>query len=148
MQSGDGNQQLQRSKSNSSSSNNKNIDGKKVNLVVFSAEPHHVVEAIESSVAANGDVTTKSVTVTSLITDDAHKFWDFGESRGGTPALRIHTPYGPKYLTFFYSQVLGPSPASWLKTYYFGAYLFDAEPPFAISHSTPHPIIPQCLASR
>jgi hypothetical protein len=53
--------------------------------------------------------------------------------------------YGTKYLTFFHSQAMGPHPSHWLKTYYFGAYLFDAEPPFAISHSTPNPIIPHEL---
>jgi hypothetical protein len=68
-------------------------------------------------------------------------FWKYGEARGGTPSLLIDTPYGPRYVAFFHSQCKCALPS--ILTYYFGAYLFNAEPPFEITHMTPEPIIPE-----
>ena len=66
--------------------------------------------------------------------------WDFGEPRGGTPAL----PIDGKYLSFFHSSkpmMSKVAKKNYLQHFYMGAYLFDATPPFAISHITPFPIL-------
>ena len=57
--------------------------------------------------------------------------------------MLVETKHGPRYLTFFHSQC--KCSIGYILTYYFGAYLFEAEPPFAITHWTPHPIIPKPL---
>jgi len=64
-----------------------------------------------------------------------------GDPRGGTPAVLIDTVHGPRYLTFFHSQC--KCSIGYILTYYMGAYLFDSQPPFAITHWTPDPIIPK-----
>ena len=70
-----------------------------------------------------------------------HDLWrPYGHPRGGTPALLLETPYGKRYLTFFHSEAKYMT--SWCLTYFMGAYLFEADPPFRITHFSPHPIIP------
>lgn len=67
--------------------------------------------------------------------------WEWGELRGGTPAVKLDENY---YLGFFHSS-------TWLKTvhsgnkriphYFIGAYLFSSTPPFEIKYISPEPII-------
>lgn len=65
--------------------------------------------------------------------------WDYGTFSGGTPPIK----YGDVYLSFFhgYSPCV-PSPH--YRRYYYGAYTFEAKPPFKILGITPFPI---CMAS-
>lgn len=69
--------------------------------------------------------------------------WQWGEYRGGTPALRLNEPDGD-YLAFFHSPVAMSSLQSQGKSslhYFMGAYLFSGEPPFSILKMSPTPII-------
>jgi predicted GH43/DUF377 family glycosyl hydrolase len=66
--------------------------------------------------------------------------WDWGELRGGTPALLE----GDRYLAFFHSSKLMStihSKGKNLKHYFMGAYTFSSEPPFNITHISPEPIV-------
>ena len=67
--------------------------------------------------------------------------WEWGELRGGTPALRLNEHF---YLGFFHSSI----PLSTIHShhqsvlhYFMGAYLFSATPPFEIKLISPEPII-------
>lgn len=87
---------------------------------------------------------TKEIPFTDLTTDQVTaELWKYGEPRGGTPCVLIHTKYGPRYLTFFHSQAKLGLP--YILSYYMGAYLFNSEPPFEITHITPDAIIPKPL---
>lgn len=70
-------------------------------------------------------------------------FWEFGSPHGGTNVILIDTQYGPRYLHVFHSsgKFLDPE----IVSYYMGAYLFEVDPPFRITHMTPHPIIPKLI---
>jgi hypothetical protein len=120
-------------------------------LFIYSMYPHRIVNVNETIYAglmkANTVCSTKAIPPnTGLDTSPADKaadvssVWSWGEPRGGTQAELVDTPYGRKYLTFFHSS--GRFAVRYLQTYYMGAYLFDPEPPFAISHISPDPIAP------
>lgn len=67
--------------------------------------------------------------------------WEWGELRGGTPALKLNDSY---YLSFFHSCTFLSSVHSnnnCVPHYFIGAYLFSAEPPFEIKYISPEPII-------
>lgn len=71
-------------------------------------------------------------------TDDLR--WDYGELRGGTPALLVDG----SYIAFFHSSTFISSMQSdnkKIKHYFMGAYRFSAVPPFNITHISPVPII-------
>lgn len=61
--------------------------------------------------------------------------WGIGSFSGGTPPIR----YGNGWMSFFhgFSECL-PSPH--FRRYYFGAYTFEYDPPFAITGITPFPV--------
>ena len=61
----------------------------------------------------------------------------WGKIRGGTPALLL--PDGSAYLTFFHSR--GMVHAHKINTYFMGAYLFAAKPPFGIIYMSSEPIV-------
>lgn len=66
--------------------------------------------------------------------------WKFGAIKGGTPALNVDG----EYLAFFHSSVKAKSFVTGGKQlwhYLMGAYTFSADPPFAITHITPFPIL-------
>jgi predicted GH43/DUF377 family glycosyl hydrolase len=65
--------------------------------------------------------------------------WNWGELRGGTPALRV----GDEYLGFFHSQkhlTTDHSDGESQYHYFMGAYTFSANPPFQITRFSPEPI--------
>lgn len=75
--------------------------------------------------------------------------WVWGLKRlfGGTPALKV----GESYLSFFHcSQQMTTVQSNGHYTwhYFIGAYTFDADPPFAITHFSSIPIIGQDLYDR
>jgi hypothetical protein len=117
-------------------------------LFVYSIFPHRIVHVNETTsdphvmnayTVCSTHITRPGLTAANR-TSFERSIWPWGEPRGGTQAELIDTPYGPKYLTFFHSS--GRFVMKWLQTYYMGAYLFDPTPPFAITHITPDPIIP------
>ena len=61
--------------------------------------------------------------------------WNFGKVRGGTPAVRI----GNHYIGFFHSSTYVH--ARNVKTYFIGAYMFSAEPPFRVTAMSKFPIV-------
>lgn len=63
--------------------------------------------------------------------------WPWGEIRGGTPALLVDG----KYLSFFHSSKWYRDGDSKKRFYFIGAYRFDAQPPFAITHVSSQPIM-------
>lgn len=66
--------------------------------------------------------------------------WEWGELRGGTPALPIDDNH---YLAFFHSSKYMASQHSHyadMYHYFMGAYLFSKQPPFEIKQISPEPI--------
>lgn len=66
--------------------------------------------------------------------------WDFGEIRGGTPAIAIDG----EYFAFFHSRLFTKSPASPRNNkyhYFMGAYSFSSNPPFELISATTKPIV-------
>lgn len=61
--------------------------------------------------------------------------WEYGQMRGGTPALLV----GGEYLTFFHSRfrLRGSS----FETYFMGAVTFSAEPPFRLLRQSRVPLL-------
>ncbi len=70
--------------------------------------------------------------MTELLRND----WQWGEMRGGTPAVLINDH---SYLTFFHSS--SHIAHKDVVTYVMGAYLFERNPPFAITHMSAEPIM-------
>lgn len=66
--------------------------------------------------------------------------WNWGELRGGTPALRC----GSEYLAFFHSTIdiaTDHSNGEVMPHYFMGAYTFQKYPPFSLTAISPEPII-------
>lgn len=66
--------------------------------------------------------------------------WDFGEIRGGTPALLDEG----EYLAFFHSSkpfVSKQSEGKKMVHYFMGAYTFASSPPFQLTRISPRPIV-------
>ncbi len=61
--------------------------------------------------------------------------WNWGEPRGGTPALLV----GSEYLAFFHSFTFMNSRI--VRTYFVGAYTFSAAPPFRLTSMSRFPIV-------
>lgn len=98
-------------------------------LLAYSLNPHVIFYPILGS--------SECVTIAKTRTKTD---WEFGELRGGTPALKIED----SYLAFFHSSIEMASSYSNGKKmlhYFMGAYLFSAAPPFQITHISPVPII-------
>lgn len=105
------------------------FDYKNELLLAYSQQPHLIFRPIFG--------TEECETVTSS-TSEIH--WNWGELRGGTPALLVDG----EYLTFFHSQIEMASHHSEGKTmfhYFMGAYTFSPHYPFAITRISPEPIV-------
>lgn len=83
-------------------------------LFVYSIQPHVVVEPQATEVA--GEMTAEVVFKTATVNTS---FWQWGEMRGGTPALLV----GDRYLSFFHSS--GRLSHKHIITYVMGAYTFE-----------------------
>ncbi|RYH29705.1 hypothetical protein EON65_07580 [archaeon] len=103
-------------------------------LYVYSINPHRILHQHCVEHTVNLNMTTVSLTEY-VPTPNLPVLWQYGELRGGSPAKVIHTLHGNRYLTFFHSQYLDSNTG--MLTYYMGAYLFQAHPPFAMTHITP-----------
>lgn len=98
-------------------------------LLAYSLMPHRIFQPS----LITGQCITVSSTGSSFV-------WQWGELRGGTPALR----YGEEYIAFFHSSIKMPTVHSQGKSmphYVMGAYTFSAKPPFEITRISPEPII-------
>eukprot|EP01035_Chromulina_nebulosa_P019931 gene19931-25893_t len=87
------------------------------------------------------NVYTVSLTKISNMTEQ--QIWPYGPMHGGSNSILVKTKYGYKYLTIFHSH--SNYMDSWCLTYFFGFYLFDPSPPFAITHISPVPIVPNAF---
>lgn len=65
--------------------------------------------------------------------------FDWGDMRGGTAA--VYDPTIDKYTSFFHTQTKKDYGGGYKIHYFIGFYAFDPQPPFAISHVLPEPII-------
>jgi hypothetical protein len=141
---------------NESTTINTSSSSRNALLFIYSIFPHRIVHVNETTadphVMNAYTVCSTQILPSSLGFPPANRssfevaLWPWGEPRGGSPAELVDTPYGPKYLTFFHSS--GKLVVKWLQTYYMGAYLFDPTPPFAITHITPDPIVPNALYNK
>lgn len=98
-------------------------------LLAYSLDPHIILKPL-----LNGTEFCQTICST-----NSNITWDWGQLRGGTPALR----YNDHYLAFFHSSKLmtsvhNPKQA---RHYFIGAYIFQATLPFTITHMSPFPII-------
>ena len=99
-------------------------------LLSYSLNPHLVFKPA----IGTGECETFALSNKSL------QNWTWGELRGGTQALKI----GNRYLTFFHTAIHANSDHSDGKDmlhYFMGASTFESEPPFAMTHISPEPII-------
>jgi predicted GH43/DUF377 family glycosyl hydrolase len=64
--------------------------------------------------------------------------WEFGQIRGGTPAIK----WDNSYITFFHSA-LNEDKKTWFngRTYFMGAYIFNLTPPFKVTKITKIPLM-------
>lgn len=69
---------------------------------------------------------------TEVVRSECHWEWQWGEIRGGTPAVAM----GDRFLTFFHSSL----PVQKGRVYAMGAYLFDTRFPFQPQAITPFPL--------
>lgn len=98
-------------------------------LFAYSLAPHKILAP---------ELNKKSC-VTMAKTVTRHQ-WDWGELRGGTPALKIDG----SYLAFFHSsQKIATVQSQGVNAthYFMGAYRFSAQPPFALTHISPTPLV-------
>lgn len=98
-------------------------------LLSYSLVPHRVFFPLLGS----GDCVTMASSCSTPL-------WDYGELRGGTPALLDNG----EYVGFFHSSKAIASKQSEGKKmvhYFMGAYTFSAKPPFALTRVSPRPIV-------
>jgi predicted GH43/DUF377 family glycosyl hydrolase len=98
-------------------------------LLIYSITPHRILYPLLSS--------RTCVTVASSYSDID---WQWGELRGGTPALIEND----QYLSFFHSSKVMDSVQSngkRMQHYFMGAYTFSKSPPFAVQQISPKPIV-------
>lgn len=98
-------------------------------LLAYSLSPHRIFRPLLGTQSCE-----------TLFQTDQKIEWDFGELRGGTPALLEEG----QYLAFFHSSKemqTSHSEGKKISHYFIGAYTFSASPPFSITHISPEPII-------
>jgi hypothetical protein len=108
-------------------------------LFSYQPDPHRIMESENFTSTAKGE-RFHTIFATRVVNTNIQQLWPYGASiRGGTPAVLVNTKYGPKYLAFFHSS--GKILVSYILTYFMGAYLFDPEPPFKVTHFSREPVV-------
>lgn len=100
-------------------------------LLAYSLTPHQIFRPL---LKGTGVCET-------LFTTQPLIHWEWGDLRGGTPALMVDASH---YLSFFHSSIYLSTLHSNGKNithYFIGAYLFSSDPPFTITDVSPEPII-------
>jgi predicted GH43/DUF377 family glycosyl hydrolase len=98
-------------------------------MLIYSIAPHKILKPIFGTNSCQSVAHTWS---------SIH--WNWGELRGGTPALRL----GNQYLSFFHSSTEITSLHSSgekILHYFIGAYTFEKDPPFKVTQISPEPIV-------
>jgi len=99
-------------------------------LLAYSLIPHRILKPLLGT-----------GTCESIATSEGSIQWEWGELRGGTPAIPVD---GNQYLSFFHSSKEIPTVHSNKETvlhYFMGAYTFSLHPPFEITQISPNPIV-------
>lgn len=99
-------------------------------LIAYSIFPHHIISPLSLK---NGECS--SIAFTQGLSQ-----WEWGEIRGGTPALLD----GTEYLAFFHSwKIIGTVQSNNRPIYHYfmGAYTFAAQPPFRVTRMSTQPVI-------
>lgn len=109
---------------------------------ISNGQPHRITFTGDI-LSPNEPNTIKAITVSASSVNNLDEFWRHGEIRGGTPAILIRDVY----LTFFHSSLIPPVTGDVLRTYVFGAYIFEKDKPFAIKAMTKNPIIHDSMYS-
>ena len=104
-------------------------------LFEYSINPHRILIQIP---AVPGSLLNTKMLACTKLTSRNTMFWNPAHMRSGTPAVFIQE-YNV-YLSFFHVSARFTN-NSVLKTYVMGAHTFDAEPPFALRHVSPEPIV-------
>ena len=98
-------------------------------LLIYSIHPHLIFRPLDGTNTCETFASTKGAIE-----------WNWGELRGGSPALLI----GDEYLSFFHSCKSMPTAHSngkQIDHYFMGAYTFSAQPPFNVTRISPEPIV-------
>jgi predicted GH43/DUF377 family glycosyl hydrolase len=85
-----------------------------------------------------------SVGTTVCLSNITNFNWKHGDIRGGSSPILIDNN---TFLSFFHSSNDVPMTGKVLKTYVFGAYIFNAKPPFNIKAMSPEPILHESMYS-
>lgn len=116
-------------------------------LFVSGLQPHRVVGLTTDptdSLSLDKDppsiMSIEAVTIS--LTNITNMNWKYGNMRGGTPAVYIGEN---RYLSFFHSSNDIIPGGTTVKTYNFGAYIFDSQPPFAVKAMSRHPIVHESM---
>ena len=89
---------------------------------IYSTGDHHILK-----------LNDKTGTIEAQWTNDSI-WWPYGHIRGGTPPVR----FGDHYLAFFH----GSDYKAWLgRRYFLAPYMFEAKPPFKITHFADKPMV-------
>jgi len=97
-------------------------------LLAYSIHPHRIFRPLDSAMCESFPVAHSNVN------------WNWGELRGGTPALM----WDGQYLAFFHSYkniATVQSGGKIMSHYFMGAYTFSKDPPFALKHISSQPIV-------
>jgi predicted GH43/DUF377 family glycosyl hydrolase len=118
-------------------------------LFVSEIQPHRIVgltsdpiDSLSPEQHVPSIMSTEAVTLS--LTNITNTTWEYGEMRGGTPAVFIGEK---RYLSFFHSSNDIIPGGTKVKTYNFGAYIFDSQPPFAVKAISRHPIVHRSMYS-
>lgn len=98
-------------------------------LIAYSISPHRIFRPL----IGTGECESFSLTMPEIE-------WDWGELRGGTPALMVDG----QYLAFFHSSKdmeTVHSQGQMISHYVMGAYTFSSSPPFEITQISKEPIV-------
>jgi hypothetical protein len=132
----------------------KNSDNPPVLFFEYMVQPHRIIQAKREEGDGHKAVTKQlfhpdsreaklnytifeTTYCTQISSQTPENVWDLKRIHGGSAPLYLEKEQ--KYLSFFHMKGRFHSPH--LTTYAFGAHLFSAEPPFAISHMSPEPIV-------
>lgn len=99
-------------------------------LLGYSLKPHRILYPLLDGSEKCMDVSTTLTNVQ----------WEWGEMRGGTPALKVDN----EYIAFFHSSIYLATEHSKgvnMPHYFIGVYSFQSHPPFAITKISPKPLI-------
>lgn len=103
---------------------------------IYEANPPLVINVAREDLRSNS---LKSITA-SLVSKGTHRvLWNYGEMRGGTPA--VYDATRDRYVSFFHSRTMVEGPLGLRLYYVMGFYTFAKEPPFDIEELVSVPLV-------